>query len=59
MLKEKLYKIIDRDELILHKLGLVLGTILGAVIGLFISDKASQYQEIIEEATEDVETGSE
>jgi len=54
MLKERFYKIMDRDELILHKLGFVLGTILGAVTGLFVSDKASQYQEIIEEATEDV-----
>ena len=58
MLKDKLYKIMDLDELILHKVGLVLGGLVGAFAGLLISDKAAQFQEVIEEVA-DVETGSE
>ena len=58
MLKQKLYSVMDRDELILHKAGLVFGAILGIVGGLFISDRATQYQEIVEEVL-DGETGSE
>ena len=40
MLKDKLYNVMNRDELVLHKVGLVLGTALGIVAGLLISDKA-------------------
>ena len=49
MLKDKLYNVMNRDELILHKAGLVLGTVLGIVAGLFISERAAQFQEVIEE----------
>jgi len=55
MIKEKLYKIMDRDELILHKVGLILGAAVGVFGGLLISDKAAQFQEVIEEVA-DVET---
>ena len=57
-MKEKLYKTMDRDGLILQKGGLVLGALLGIVAGLFVSDRASQYQEIVEEVL-DGESGSE
>jgi len=59
MLKYKLYKIMDRDELILHKVGLILGAVVGVFGGLLISDKAAQFQEVIEEVVEDVATESE
>ena len=57
-MKKKLYKIMNRDELILHKVGLVFGVVLGIVGGLFISERATMYQEIVEEVV-DAETGSE
>jgi len=59
VLKQKIYNIMARDELILHKVGLIFGTVLGVVTGLFISDRALQFQEIIEEVSEDGETTSE
>lgn len=51
-MKEKLYNILDRDELILHKAGLVVGALLGAAVGLFISDRADQFL-IVEEGVEE------
>jgi len=59
VLKQKIYNIMARDELILHKAGLIFGAVLGVVSGLFISDRALQFQEIIEEVSEDGETTSE
>jgi hypothetical protein len=53
MLKQKIYNIVARDELVLHKVGLIFGAVLGVVAGLFISDRALQFQEIIEEVSED------
>jgi hypothetical protein len=59
MIKNKVYGIMDRDELLLHKVGFLFGSILGILGGLLISDKATQYLEVIEEVIEDGERGPE
>lgn len=55
-MKQKLYNLIDRDELILQKLGFLLGALLGVVGGMFVSERADSYIPIEEEETVDGET---
>lgn len=54
---EKLTKLAEKDPLLFHKLGLVLGGIFGIVVGLIVSDKADQYE--VEELVEEVVDGAE
>ena len=42
---------LKNDELIFHKVGLVIGAVAGVVIGFIVSDRADSYVEIIEEET--------
>jgi len=52
-MKQKLYNLIDRDELALHKIGFVFGALLGITAGLLISDRADVFQVVLEEVVED------
>lgn len=57
MLIEKLKALTEKDPLLFHKLGIVLGGVVGLVLGLVVSDQADQYDvEIIEEAPNGTET---
>ena len=52
-MKERLYKFMDADPLILHKVGFALGAIIGAIAGLFISDRADQFEMVVEEVADE------
>lgn len=51
---EKISKIAAEDELLFHKLGMILGMIIGVLIGLVVSAESDQY--VIEEIPNEVET---
>lgn len=56
MLKEKIQKLIDKDPLFLHKIGLTFGSIVGLAIGLIVSERADFFIIAAEEALPDDET---
>lgn len=45
-MNEKLNELISNDELLLHKIGLVLGSIVGILIGTIISKRADDFEMI-------------
>jgi hypothetical protein len=49
-MKQRLFDLMKRDQLILHKIGLIVGAVLGFVGGLIISERANGQQ--VTEATE-------
>jgi len=46
-LKQYLVDVIENDELLIHKLGGLIGAIFGLIIGMIISDKADQFDSYI------------
>ena len=54
---EKLKVLAEKDPLLFHKVGIVLGSAVGLVLGLVVSDRADQYDvEMLEEAPNGTET---
>lgn len=41
---EKLKELVEKDELLPHKLGLSLGSLIGLVLGMIISDRADEVE---------------
>ena len=50
---EKISKTIKTDELLFHKIGMVLGMIIGVIVGLIVSSEADHY--VIEEVPSEIE----
>jgi len=51
---EKLQKVVDKDDLFWHKVGLAVGTFVGFLVGLVVSDQADQFivEEVVDEGAE-------
>jgi hypothetical protein len=43
-MKQKLIELVSNDELILHKIGLLLGSVVGIVIGGVVSKRADDFE---------------
>ena len=43
---EKLIELVENDELLLHKIGLTLGSIIGILIGTVVSKRADDFEAV-------------